>query len=628
MPPRNKAQKRKHSLLKYETEIFVKSKTRHSQITKTNKGLGSDDLGSDEDNNLECKGHESKARKAGGSSESRPRPRPTSKLFSASKSNSENESQTTTTEQTRKRLTVVRSDSGSNYGPSLSIKDKHPVSSNRSTEDELDLVRTPKRRKLIARTRQRSLLEYAMPVKGKTKQRTLNTDTGEEDTEGCDSNLQHTEEPRFGHGSESDSPQKIRFEPSLKTKSASSSKRTIHAISDSDVEEGIKSVTRIGRSRRRSESENSDENLFPSSKHRRLLRGRRPSFNRTGDGDLSSEDEQLIEEAKAKEYLRVERRMGEKSESEEDEDEDEGECASQKTDPSDCTSEVSRLGDIFADAKPTGVYKVDEECQDEDVDFIVEDDEPLVELPPMFNMGTFQDLSHHFKVVCQLFVHLSIKKRGHRTDFIKEALTNHGLGNYFSVPMSMIRRKLLGLRDSLVASSIWKLEFRKSLETYPDFTIQQLDFAVPHCDACNLGGRISTLQGLLRGTQYDTATYQNKTKEISLNWNLGRFCAARAQVFHKLTHWEYMLFHKLNLEINYLRKGIEDHDSESGRNIFIPASKGPPPPDDLTDADGLMEWLDGRGIIEAEWLEIKNMMDKAHKLEARGKRGEDDVEYS
>lgn len=60
----------------------------------------------------------------------------------------------------------------------------------------------------------------------------------------------------------------------------------------------------------------------------------------------------------------------------------------------------------------------------------------------------------------------------------------------------------------------------------------------------------------------------------------------------------------------------------------MPATKGPPPPDELDDADGWMEWLDGRGIIEAEWREIKNVMDRAHNLEAKGKGDDYDVEYS
>ena len=79
---------------------------------------------------------------------------------------------------------------------------------------------------------------------------------------------------------------------------------------------------------------------------------------------------------------------------------------------------------------------------------------------------------------------------------------------YFSVPMQIARRKLSGLRDSLVASSVWRPEFKKPLETYPQFELTRLDFAIPQCDACNLGGRVSTILGRLSGTPYSPLDFE------------------------------------------------------------------------------------------------------------------------
>jgi hypothetical protein len=59
------------------------------------------------------------------------------------------------------------------------------------------------------------------------------------------------------------------------------------------------------------------------------------------------------------------------------------------------------------------------------------------------------------------------------------------------------------LRDSLVASSVWRPAFKKALEKFPDLEIMHLDFAVPSCDACHLGGRMSTRIGRLGGSPYD-----------------------------------------------------------------------------------------------------------------------------
>lgn len=146
------------------------------------------------------------------------------------------------------------------------------------------------------------------------------------------------------------------------------------------------------------------------------------------------------------------------------------------------------------------------------------------------------------------------------------------------------RRKLSGLRDVSVASSVWRPAFRKSLLTYSEFSLTRLDFAVPQCDACHLGGRLSTFAGRVLGDRYDPFSYEvrdisglcqymvfillasdvqpigqtsdsedsdeekddvhdsawrrRSKSNIRAEYNLGRFCAARTQVFHNLSHWE------------------------------------------------------------------------------------------
>ena len=48
------------------------------------------------------------------------------------------------------------------------------------------------------------------------------------------------------------------------------------------------------------------------------------------------------------------------------------------------------------------------------------------------------------------------------------------------------------------------------------------------------------------------------------------------------------------------------------------------PPDDISDADQVMEWLDGLNIISEEWLKVKKLMSDATNLEADARRGIDD----
>lgn len=90
----------------------------------------------------------------------------------------------------------------------------------------------------------------------------------------------------------------------------------------------------------------------------------------------------------------------------------------------------------FAGAGPSKGIRSDEEIEEEDGNdskdeeqgdegedsWIVEDDgqEGVPELPMAFNMSSHQDLSHHFKIICQLFVHLAVRSPSQRASFIRD----------------------------------------------------------------------------------------------------------------------------------------------------------------------------------------------------------------
>jgi hypothetical protein len=62
----------------------------------------------------------------------------------------------------------------------------------------------------------------------------------------------------------------------------------------------------------------------------------------------------------------------------------------------------------------------DDKSTDDLDGFIEEDNNNLVELPAEFSMNTYQDLVHHFKIICQLFVHLALQEPGNRRAFMKK----------------------------------------------------------------------------------------------------------------------------------------------------------------------------------------------------------------
>jgi hypothetical protein len=187
----------------------------------------------------------------------------------------------------------------------------------------------------------------------------------------------------------------------------------------------------------------------------------------------------------------------------------------------------------------------DIEVEDDDIDdFVVEDDGVAIpELPVAFSRRAHQDSSHDFKVVCQLFVHLAMMPVGGRRSFMEQILKGD---DYFLVPFQVIRRKLSGAKDS-VASSVWRRDYKEVLERFPDLTLTKLDFSTFYCDACRVRKK-STVAGWLKGIPYDKLSFEPIIDERdseepddedrhSTSLSLGRFCAIRTQIYHRLTHW-------------------------------------------------------------------------------------------
>ncbi|KAG5342770.1 hypothetical protein E4T56_gene19393 [Termitomyces sp. T112] len=316
--------------------------------------------------------------------------------------------------------------------------------------------------------------------------------------------------------------------------------------------------------------------------------------------------------------------------------------------PSESSSSSSNEGNASSDdddvpfkgAKPSSDFDslFDEDSEVNSSDFIVEDDNSVIATLPMeFSMESHEDLDHQFKKIFQFFVHIAVRPAKERHYFMEDQLYRE---QYFSTPLRTVRRKLSGLRDSLVVSSVWRPGFKKGLATYPIFNLVPLDFAVPSCDACHLGGRMSTLIGRLSGSPYDPLGFEFKDKENSsssdpdgdhhdetisenersaVEFHLGRFCARRTRVYHEFTHWEYALFKCIRDEVDEL------HENRQSRGFFrIAYAGGIEPPEDLDDADGICEWLDQRKVIDVEWMKIKDMMESARHLELDRKKGDDD----
>jgi hypothetical protein len=58
--------------------------------------------------------------------------------------------------------------------------------------------------------------------------------------------------------------------------------------------------------------------------------------------------------------------------------------------------------------------------------------------------------------------------------------------------------------------------------------------------------------------------------------------------------------------------------------VVLTHTDGRQPPNDLTNADEITEYFDKRGFIDEQYQILKKMIDGAHDLEVRTRRGEDD----
>jgi len=285
--------------------------------------------------------------------------------------------------------------------------------------------------------------------------------------------------------------------------------------------------------------------------------------------------------------------------------------------------------DYIRGAKPFSdrdILSDEESDEDNNSDnFIVEDDGSVVApLPTQFSMETHQDLAHQFKKIFQFFVHIAVRPAKDRRDYMAMQIKEE---EYFAVPLQVTRRKISGLRDSLVTSSVWLPQFKKNLARFPDLDLVSLDFTVPSCDACRLGGRMSTLIGRLSGSPYERVGFEPLDNHINsdsddfestVEYHLGRFCAKRTRVYHEFLHWEYSLFKCILREVDNL------HTSGYSKGFFrIAYAEGKQPPDDLGDADAICEWLDERRVIDMEWQKVKVMMESSRHLDVASKKEDD-----
>ncbi|WVF66113.1 hypothetical protein IAT40_000852 [Kwoniella sp. CBS 6097] len=343
---------------------------------------------------------------------------------------------------------------------------------------------------------------------------------------------------------------------------------------------------------------------------------------------------------------------------------------------------AQRLGKTISDSESEAGTEGDESTSDSAISvdngdsFIVPDDNlnsAHVKLPHYFSIDSAQTPEFKFKVVFHYLVLLVTKKH-------KAFPLTPDASEYFKPQLNYWRDRMLGFRNFRVRSQIWRSNFVKAMEKYPGFEVEVLPHAVSGCDACHMSGRRSKFKIRLDGTPYNKETHEeldessdDSESDSHLNSNnsdesdddreveadklprklvMGRFCRARAEVFHQLVHWEDELYHAIKryyhdlLRAKYKR--IES-DSEASSSSNDPDSdpeevrqrrekrvkrkentaarvakirrKGDLPKD-VKDVDKVTEWMDRMGYQNKEFRWIQQLEDRSGQLE-HDKRGDD-----
>src|SRR5882757_9850341 len=105
-------------------------------------------------------------------------------------------------------------------------------------------------------------------------------------------------------------------------------------------------------------------------------------------------------------------------------------------------------------------------------------------------------------------------------------------------------------------------------------------------------------------------------------FSLGSSCAARTQIFHRLSHWnvgqyfanlvpnvdncQYHLYQTLSEEIDLAQQPRRKRHYNT-----LSYAKNLPPPEDASNPDKVVEWLDRRGVVSAEWQKLRELLEHA-----------------
>ena len=354
----------------------------------------------------------------------------------------------------------------------------------------------------------------------------------------------------------------------------------------------------------------------------------KPKARRTRGGPVTTKKD------KAREHLDLlkRRRAGEKmarvADSEEDsEDEQEGADINFIGKPDETISDEGSLASE-TDSEPGVGNLEDKEVEDDFIEdeFIENDTEgrlgrPNRDIPLQFTNFASKKPKELFIHIIEWMVKNKIAPAFNRNDPV------------YNLALSRVDDQVKAQAGSRLISAAWGSEFKNAILARPNMSIQALpgedDDHIRTCDACNRSNNPARYEFVLSGEPYYSKTLEpvdnsdedededeDETDDHSVTYDeaghaiassgtrfyLGRFCAANAQMGHKLTHWKWNLNNSL---MEYLEsQGVLSADAIVAREKMNKKQRE-------KEAENIVDEMEDTGQIAEFWDEFGNDLDDA-----------------
>jgi hypothetical protein len=141
----------------------------------------------------------------------------------------------------------------------------------------------------------------------------------------------------------------------------------------------------------------------------------------------------------------------------------------------------------------------------------------------------------------------------------------------------------------MLQSQAWVADFKTAMEIFPTLEKKGLDWPYKHrCEACKRQGRISSEILTFKGPVYELDNFESQeaSSPSQTSFKVGRYCAERSKLYHRVFHYRFHLREKC----------VEAVNDFSGN-------------DDATDQYVLTQCLDNEEWIKKEYRNFCSLID-------------------